>query len=130
MTRARACGHGVDQRCRDSGLGALELVIDGVDGRPDGLSACLEGGMNRGPDAADDGAHEVDDRGEEEFVGELLTGVSLEELVEELGVHGVLHDSLGHDGQGGILGKTLEEIAENHCCRLRGESVTPYLVAA
>jgi hypothetical protein len=73
---------------------------------------------------------QVDDRGEEELVGELLPGDLLEELVEDLGVHGVGHDALSHDRQRRILGEPLEDVAENHRCRLRGESVTPYLVAA
>ena len=61
---------------------------------------------------------------------EALAGDLLEELVEDLGVHGVGHDPLSHDRQRRILGEPLEDIAENHRCRLRGESVTPYLVAA
>ena len=59
-----------------------------------------------------------------------LLGDVLEELVEDLGVQGVLHDPLSHDGQGGILGEPLEDVAEDHRCRLRGESVTPYLATA
>jgi hypothetical protein len=128
--RGQPRGHGVDQRGGDGGLGAVERVVDGVDGRPDGLGACLKGGMDRGPETADHDAHEVDDHGEEELVGELLAGDLLEELVEDLGVHGVGHDALSHDGQGRNLGEPLEGIAEDHRCRLRGESVTPYLVAA
>ena len=59
-----------------------------------------------------------------------LLGDVLEELVEDLGVQGVLHDPLSHDGQGRILGEPLKDVAEDHRCRLRGESVTPYLATA
>jgi hypothetical protein len=63
-------------------------------------------------------------------VSELLASDILEELVEDLGVQGVLQDPLRHDGQGGILGEPLKDVAEDHRCRLRGELVTPYLAAA
>ena len=90
----------------------------------------LEGGMDRGPDAANDHAHQVDDCGEEELVGELPLGHILEELVEDLGVQSILHDPLSHHRQGGILREPLKDIAEHHRCRLRGEAVTPYLATA
>ncbi len=128
--RSQPRGHRRDQRRRHGGLGAVELVVDGVDRGPDGLGPRLEGRVDRGPDAADDHAHQVDDRGEKELVGELLLRDVLEELIEDLGVQGVLDDPSRHDGQGGILGESLKDVAEDHRCRLRGELVTPYLAAA
>ena len=128
--RSQPRGHRMDQRGRHGGLGAVELVVDGVDGGPDRLGPRLKGRVDRGPDAAHHHAHQVDDRGEEELVGELLLRDVLEELIEDLGVQGVLHDPLSHDGQGGILGEPLKDVAEDHRCRLRGESVTPYLATA
>ena len=86
--------------------------------------------MDRGAGAADDGAHQIDDGGEEELVGELPTSDVLEEFIEDPGVHGGLHDPLSHDGQGRIPDETLEDVVKNHRCRLRGESVTPYLATA
>jgi hypothetical protein len=111
-------------------FGAVELIVDGVDRRPDRLGPRLEGRVNRGPDAANHHAHQVDDRGEEELVCELLLRDVLEELIEDLGVQGILHDPLSHDGQGGILGEPLKDVAEDHRCRLRRESVTPCLATA
>jgi hypothetical protein len=128
--RSQARGHRLDQRGRHGGLGAIELVVDGIDRGPDRLGPRLKGRVDRGPDAADDHAHQIDDGGEKELVGELLLGDVLEELIEDLGVEGVFHDPLSHDGQGGILGKSLKDVVEDHRCRLRGELVTPYLAAA
>ena len=128
--RSQPLGHRVNQRGRHGGLGAVELVVDGVNRGPDRLGPRLKGRMNRGADAADHHAHQVDDRGEEELVGELLLRDVLEEVIEDLGIQGVHHDPLSHDGQGGILGEPLKDIAEDHRCRLRGESVTPYLATA
>ena len=128
--RGQPRGHRVDQRRRHIGLDAVEFVVDGVDRRSHRLGPCLKGGMDRGPDAANHRAHQVDDGGEEELVGELPLSDILEELVEDPGIHGVLHDPLSHDGQGRILEETLEDFAEDHRCRLRGESVTPYLATA
>ena len=91
-----------------TGLGAVELVVDGIDRGRDRLGLVPESRVDRGPDAANHHAHQVDDRGEEELVGELMLSDVLEELIKELGVQGVLHDPLSHDGQGGILGEPLD----------------------
>ncbi len=114
--RSQPRGHRMDQRGRDGGLGAVELVVDGVDRGADRLGSRLKGRVDRGPDATDHHAHQVDDRGEEELVGELLLGDVFKELIEELGVQGVLHDPLCHDGQGRILGKSLKDVTEDHRC--------------
>ena len=90
MTGAKRVGRRVDQRGRDAGLGAVELVVDGLERGADGLGVRLVGGVDGGPDAADDGAHQVHDRGEEELAGVLPLGDVLEELVEDPGVQGVL----------------------------------------
>ena len=96
--RSQPRGHGTNQRGRHDGFGAVEFVVHGVDGGPDRLGPRLKGRVDRGPEPANDHAHQIDGRREQQLVGELLLGDLLEEFVEDLGVQGVLHDPLSHDG--------------------------------
>jgi hypothetical protein len=83
--RSQPRGHRMGQRGRHGGLGAVELVVDGVDRGADRLGSRLGGRVDRGPDAADHHAHQVDDRRGEELVGELLLCNVLKELIEDWG---------------------------------------------
>ena len=78
----------------------------------------LVGGVDRGPDAADDGAHQVDDRGEQQGPGVLAFGGVLEELVQGPGVEGILQGGSDHDADRGFPGKLLEDLVEEHGRRL------------
>ena len=63
---------------------------------------------------ADDGAHQVHDRGEQQGAGVLPLGGLLEEGVDRLGGEGVLQGGTGHDGDGALLGEPLEDVVEDH----------------
>ena len=99
MTGPRAVGRVADQGGGDRRLQAVELVVDGLAGDAED-AACLVGGVDRGPDAADDRAHQVDDRGEQQGPGVLAFGGVLEELVQGPGVEGVLQGGPDHDADG------------------------------
>src|SRR4051812_45997597 len=68
-------------------------------------------------DSADDEAHQVDDRGEEQFAGVLGGGGLLEESVQFVGVEGSFQEGAEHDGDGSLLEEPLEDVAESHGCR-------------
>jgi len=117
-------------RAADSAGSVRSIFVDGFERGVDRLGLGLVGGADGGLDAADDQAHQVHDRGEEDLLGVLLLGDVFEELVDQRGAEGVLHEAPSHDGQWGILGKPLENVAEDHGCCLREGTVTPYQVAA
>ena len=125
----RPRGRRADQCRGQPRFGAVELVVNGVDRGPDGLGARLKGRVDRRPNATHHHAHQVDDRGEEEFFCILCVGDVFEELIDQSRIQDVLQRGLSHDGEWRILGKPLEHVAEEHR-RLRGESVTPCLAAA
>ena len=81
----------------------------------------LVGGVDGGPDAADDQAHQVHDRGEEEALGVLLLGDAFKQFIDPRGAEGILHDAARHHRERGILGESLEDVAEDHSRRLPGE---------
>src|SRR5205814_4988825 len=107
-------------------LDAINLVVNRLAGDAQGRGHLLVGGIDRGSDAADDQAHEIDDAGEEQSPGVLLLGVVFEQLVDGRRWQGVLQNGLDHDGNRGILNEPLEDIAEDHGCRSVGESLNPW----
>src|SRR5262249_10528705 len=91
-------------------LDTIDLVVDGLARDAQGRGQLLIGGIDRGSDAADDQAHEVDDTGEEQSPGILLFGEVFEQLVDDRGGQSVLQDGLDHDGDRGILDEPLEDV--------------------
>jgi hypothetical protein len=109
------CPCGVpDQFRRDARLGAVDLVVDGPERDADGLGVGLEGGVDGGPDIADDRRHEVHDGGEEQGAGVLPVGGPLEEGVDGPGVQGVFQGGPGHDGDGALLCEPVENGVQDH----------------
>ena len=120
----------MDQRGGDLRFDAVEFVVDGLERDIDGLGLGLIGGVDRGPDPADDQTHQVDDRGEEELFGVLPFGDIFEELVHNRWAEGILQDAPDHDRQRRILGKPLKDVTEEHSRRLPEETLTPCLATA
>ena len=71
-----------------------------------------------------------DDVGEQQVAGVLPLGDVLEEGVDGRGGQGVLQGGAGHDGDRGLLGEPLEDVAQDHGCRLPGDAVTPWKTTA
>jgi hypothetical protein len=102
-------------------LQAVPLVGDGRAGQAGDRGVPLGSGRDRGPDAADDGAPQVHDRGEQQGPGVLAWGRRLEEWVPGLGVEGRLEGGWDHDADRGFSGKLLEDRVEEHGRRLTGK---------
>ena len=114
-----------DESGADGRLDAIDLVVNGLAGDSQGRRHLLEGGIDRGPDGADDQAHEVDDVGEEQVARVLPIGVVLEQLVDGGRGQGILQDGLSHDRHRGILDKPLKNVAKDHDRLLASKSLTP-----
>jgi hypothetical protein len=82
------------------------------------LRPCLIGGVQGGADAADDGAHEIDQGGEEQFPSVLQVGGGGEELVERLGCEAVFEGGTEHDRDGAGVGEAFKDGVEEHSGRL------------
>jgi hypothetical protein len=101
----------------DAGFDPFELLGDGRQRGGDRAEGGEVGGADRRLDPADDEAHQVDDRGEEQLAGVLAGGGLLEESVQFVGVEGAFQQGPEHDGDGGLLKESLEDVAESHGCR-------------
>ena len=101
----------------DARFDPLELLVDGRQRGGDLAEGGQVGGADRGVDPADDEAHQVDDRGEEQLAGVLGGGGPLEESVQFVGVEGAFQQGAEHDGDGGLVEEPLEDVAESHGCR-------------
>ena len=87
----------MDQGGGDTQLQAVELVVDGLVGDGDVADAVAVGGQDRGLLAQDDGGHQLDELGEQQFAGVLLLGGAPEEVVEATGGEQALQGGAGHD---------------------------------
>src|SRR5512142_294992 len=105
-----------DEAATDPRFNPLELLVDGRQRRGDLAERGEVGGADRGLDAADDGTHQLDDRGEEEFAGVLVGSGALKEAIEFLGVECTIQEGAEHDGDGGLLEEALESLAKLHGC--------------
>jgi hypothetical protein len=65
-------------------------------------------------DLGDDGEHELDHRGEEQFAGALGLGGVVEELIELVGIEGAFEQGAVHDGNGTGLEEALKERTQLH----------------
>ena len=57
----------------------------------------------------------------------LECGDTFKQFIDQRRAEGILHDAARHHRERGILGKSLEDVAEDHSRRLPGEMVTPCL---
>jgi hypothetical protein len=107
-------GDMMDQRRTDTCFHVLQLVVQGPDGDADLVRVGLIGGMHGRADATDDQAHEIDDRGEQQFTSVLLFGGAVEQVVEFFGSEGVIQGAAQHHGEGTVLHKAVEDLTEDH----------------
>src|SRR5262249_5617930 len=115
--RAEPPGGVAHESTTDARFDPLELLIDGRQRGGDLAERGQIGGADRRLDSADDQAHQIDERGEEQFPGVLGGSSLLEESVQFVGVEGTFHQGADHDGDGGLLEESLEDVAEWHGCR-------------
>jgi hypothetical protein len=114
-----------DQGGGDRRLQAVQLVVDGLASDAEERGVLLVGGVDRGTDAADDGTHQVHDRGEQQGPSVLALGRVLEELVQGQWVEGVLQGGPDHDADRGFTGELLKDVITEHGRRLTGTELTP-----
>ena len=103
-----------DEAAADLRLDPLEL---GVDGRQRGhqlVERVEVGGADGGMDLGDDGEHQLDHRGEEQFASALGLGGVVEELIELVGIEGAFEKGAVHDGDGTGLDESLKERTQLH----------------
>ena len=124
--RGESLGRGSDHGRPDRCLDPLDLAVEGRERGVDGYGVLGVGGVDGGSDAADDDAHQFDDRREQELARVLTLGDVLEELVEHARAEGVLHQGLRHQGDGVALGEPLEDFAVDHRSQLPARGITPW----
>jgi hypothetical protein len=96
------------------GSSPLQLLVHGRQRGGDLTERAEIGGADGGLGAADDGAHQLDDRGEEHLAGVLTGRVFLEQAIDLGGIEGVLQQRAEHHRDGGLLDEPLEDLAEPH----------------
>ena len=107
-----------DERAADVQFDPLELLVDGRQRCGDITEGRDIGGANRGLDAADDGGHQLDERGEEDTAGVSVGSGVLEEAIDLRRVVEYAPEAgADDDGDGCLLEETLEGFAELHECR-------------
>ena len=121
---------GADQRGREDRFEVVEFVVDRLDRHADGLGAGVKGGVDGGVDAVNNQAHQVDDRGEKESACILSFSDILKQLVHGLRRERVFQKGPNHDRDGAVLGKSLENVIEQHQGRLPAKLVTPWKATA
>jgi len=103
-----------DEAAADLRLDPLELGVDGRERGQEVVERVEVGGADGRVDLGDDGEHQLDHRGEEEFASALgLSGV-LEEAIELVGIEGAFEEGAVHDGDGTGLEEALEERTQLH----------------
>jgi hypothetical protein len=112
--RAQGAGGVADQLGGQAGFQAFELVVDGPERDAEGFGFGPVSGVDGGLDLGDDRAHQVHDRGEQQRPGVLPLCGSLEQGVDRLGGEGMPQGGTGHDGNGTLPGKPLEDVVEDH----------------
>ena len=115
----------LDQGGAGGRLDPVDLVVNGFLGDPQEGGHLLEGRVDRGSDAADDEAHQVNDVREQEVARVLQLGVTREQGIDRGGRQGVLQEGLHHDAHRGILDEPLKDITMDHRCLLAWKSLTP-----
>jgi hypothetical protein len=76
-------------------------------------------------DLGDDGEHELDHCGEEQFAGALGLGGVVEELIELVGIEGAFQQCAVHDGDGTGVEESLKERTQLHGDNLFGDRPKP-----
>jgi hypothetical protein len=122
-------GRRPDHGCGDGRLDAFDLTVQRGERGGEGHGVLGVSGVDGGLDAADDHAHQFDDRREQQFAGVLPVGEVFEELVEDARIESILHQGLRHDGDGIALGKSFERFAVNHGDCLPTKWITPWRMA-
>lgn len=95
-------------------LGVSELLVKCAQGSEQRVGDGEVSGAQAGLDLGDDDGHEVDERGEEKLALVLGLGGGAEELVEVAGGESELQEDARHPGEGGLVGKTLDDGAEKY----------------
>jgi hypothetical protein len=96
----------LDHLTHDVKLDALELLVEALEGdakevfvlRVDGARGLVESAGHKG--------HGGNDGGEEKFAGVLLSSQALEEVIQGLGLEGVLQQGPSHNCQGSASRET------------------------
>src|SRR3954452_24257977 len=102
-----------DEGAADSGLQPLQLLVKGRERGGDLAERGEIGGADGGLGPADDRAHQLDDRGEEDLACELTVRILLEEAIDLGGVESMLQERAEHDRDGGLLDEPLEDLTES-----------------
>jgi hypothetical protein len=92
----------------------LELVVNRWIADRELVGALAVGGMDGWFLAEDNACHQVDEGGEQEFVGVLALGGAGEKLVEVVGIEDSLQDSSGHDADGLFRDEGLKDFVQEH----------------
>jgi hypothetical protein len=111
--RRQPLGGVPDQLPAGVGADPGEPGVDGGDGHRDAVVGPV-GGVDRRPDPADDGRHEIDAGGEEELAVSSGPGGPVEEGVEVAGVEGVLQRAADGDGQRALLEESFDHGVQKH----------------
>ena len=106
-----------DEGTADAGLQPLQLLVERRERSGDLAQRSQVGGTDGGLGPADDGAHQLDHRGEEHLPGVLTGRVFLEKAIDLGGIEGVLQQRAKHHRDRGLLDEPLEDLAESHGCR-------------
>src|SRR3954465_9305992 len=111
-------GRAADDRLGDRQLHAVELAVEGRErGHARELSP-QEGGAGRGPVAAGDIEHDLDEVGQGQFAGILARGGLVEEFVQRRAVEDPVQCDAGHDRGRGTGDKGVEDGRQDQRCLL------------
>jgi hypothetical protein len=100
------------------GFDAVELVVKGGGGYPNGIFVGLIGGMHVGMNPKHDFAHQLHQRGKHQLTGILSLGCACKEGIDTLSIQEPLQDGSGHDTDGALLDKGGKDRVEQHRCHL------------
>ncbi len=101
-----------DEAAADPRFDPLELLVDGGQADSDLAERVKVGGADRGMDASDDRAHQLDYGREEDLPSVPWGGGPLEEAIDLRGIDGAFQQGTEHDGNGDILEEAFEGLTE------------------
>ena len=92
----------------------LQLIVNGLIADGELVFERAVGSMHRGLLVQHDAQHQVDEGGEEQFVGVLTLGGTGEQLVDALGIEEALEYSPGHHTDWLLLDERREHLVQQH----------------